>query len=94
MKKIDPMRDYRYFSALIEDLHNILLRFHSLKLIRTFEQFDKVFSDFTLTETYRQYNKWPFAAIKIEYRAVHVHVAQADVPVRRLSAGQTDRAPQ
>lgn len=66
-RRIDATKKYRFSEILKAQLLRVLGSVRSLQFSAIYEQWDRVFEPFTITETYRQYLKPPYYAVRVDF---------------------------
>jgi len=67
LQKVNATKNYRFAEELKIDVLNILRGIPDVVLTQIYEQMDRVFEQFTITETYLQYTKPTFAAMRFDF---------------------------
>lgn len=65
LKKIDPNKDYRFGEEKKIEVLKAITKLPNFTLSEVYEEYDRVFEDFTLTETYRQFLKPPYYGFRL-----------------------------
>lgn len=66
LKKVDGSKSYDFGPELELDAFNALRKYGNFSIDRIWRTWDQVFRPFTITETFKQYLKPPYAAFRID----------------------------